>query len=386
MVNPVVVVPGIKGSGLENYYQVGGAPTWGTWQAIAGTGINNLLPTVDGEVDFADDVVTRATYVLGIAYGKFIEGLRARLEVPVYIFPYDWRQSSRLNGERLTNFIELLRRKPMNSLRGWAAGDRLVNVVGHSMGGMVIRSALSTWASRQTKAPIDNAVFIATPHYGSLDAIRAMVTGDSPILDFNKELRKLARALPSAYELLPTFDKAVIDANGVNLDIFSIANWQSNVTQTTDGIQDVTQQRLTDAKKFLSTLPLPTAAKLGVQGEAICLYGKKAASTLCQVPVDAAMGTLKNVYRFDRGQMGDGDEVVPMKSAILEGCEAIEIPYSDVGFWPTELPARVNMHAFICVLDEVQTVVSRFLKKPLQKSKSFLPINLALSLESLKTE
>jgi pimeloyl-ACP methyl ester carboxylesterase len=73
-----------------------------------------------------------------------------------WIFPYDWRQSNDISGELLADFItKKIEEGKVNRNDG-------VDVVNHSMGGLVTRSAI-----RQHKAPIRRTVYIASPHYGS---------------------------------------------------------------------------------------------------------------------------------------------------------------------------------------------------------------------------
>jgi hypothetical protein len=82
--------------------------------------------------------------------------------------------------------------------------------------------------------------------------------------------------------------------------------------------------------------------------------------------------TIENWFLFgEDGDLGpgpvrvDGDQVVTVESATLPNTALKVVPFSDVGWWPSELGARlVNFHAFICSLDEVQTLVAGFLKDP----------------------
>jgi pimeloyl-ACP methyl ester carboxylesterase len=385
-VNPVILIPGIKGSGLDNFYPLSVSPSWSSWKAIAGPPLHDILLAANGEVDDADDITNRAGQLLAPAYGKFLDGLRGRLKVPVYVFPYDWRLSNKVNGARLVDFVESIRKKPMRAIAGWAAGPRSVSLIGHSMGGLVARAALGVWADERREAPpIDHLVFVATPHLGSLDAVKAMVVGDTPLLDFAKELRKLSRALPSVYELLPRFPGgAVVDPQGAPVDLFAVGNWQSNVTEPSNGIEDVTQERLNAAKDFFATLPSPVdkaTPRYAVRGQVVCVYGRKKSSTLGRVSVipvrrDRDGFQLRNWVDFGSHPQVDGDEVVPTFSAQLPGARGIEVPFEDVGWWPSELPARVSFHAFLCVLDEVQTLVASLLANPGRTDTQHLPLNL----------
>ena len=76
------------------------------------------------------------------------------------------------------------------------------------MGGLVLRSALKTWANSPElgRLPADSVVFIATPHKGSADAVGALVKGESVAFRSRHDLRKVARTMPAVYELLPAYE------------------------------------------------------------------------------------------------------------------------------------------------------------------------------------
>lgn len=350
---------------------------------MAGPRLQDVLLEASGEVDLSDFVMNRPSQLLAPPYTKLVDGLRGRMNVPVYVFPYDWRLSCATNGKRLVEFVEAVRKKPMHSLAGWSKGARRVDLVCHSLGGLVARSALGEWVDKRQVAvgdlPISTIVFVATPHLGSLEAVKAMIVGETPLLDFRKELRKLARALPSAYELLPRFQGAVVDTAGNPVDIFDADQWQSNVTAKSDGIEDVTPARLLAAKEVLDSLPSPIDIRYKVNN-VVCLFGSKK-ETLGQVKVTGACtdGTgkvIKNWFNFANARAIDGDGVVPVESAKLKGATAIEIPYSAVGYWPSELAAFASFHAFICALDETQTIIRNVLERPELQGDAALPLNL----------
>jgi hypothetical protein len=70
--NPVVVVPGIKGSGLEGFYAMDPSTSWSFGKAVGGTSLKNLLLAANGEADQWDDVLNRPTQLLGPAYAKLV--------------------------------------------------------------------------------------------------------------------------------------------------------------------------------------------------------------------------------------------------------------------------------------------------------------------------
>jgi hypothetical protein len=350
MTRPCVLVPGILGTSLENIYPVRPETTWSLWEAAevelaGGVDIPELRLTDDGEADAADHVVTRAGWLLPVAYMAVVRALRGRLGAPVYVFPYDWRLPTAVNARRLARFVRGLRRKPMTGVPGW---DGTVDFVAHSLGGLIVRGFLEAWTALEgTPPPVGRVAFVATAHRGSLDAVDAMVRGETLFLGGRKELRKLARTFPSVYELLPTY-AALVDGSGADLDVFDAASWQSNVaTSPTDPLRPA---HLARARAYLAGLPAPAGA--------LCVFGNRPASTLRRLVAQDRGG--ERWFDFAGAERGDGDEVVTVESARLPGAPAVEIAWQDVSYFA--LKARhVSMHAFLLTLDEVQTMVCRWL-------------------------
>jgi hypothetical protein len=357
---PTLVLPGIQGSSLENFYPIDPATTWSALQVIES---RFVVPDFDAlaldgpaDADLARDVVMRASALLAAAYGPLVAGLRGRRRAPAYLFPYDWRYSNVAVAGALVRYVQALQRKPLD---GW---DGTFDVVAHSMGGLVLRAFLTAWrAATGTPPPLGRVVFIATPHLGSLDAVEALISGEAVLFGGRKELRKLLRTFPSVYELLPRFDAAVV-RNGAPLDIFDVRNWQDNVTAASKGPDDfpVVQSHLTSAQQVLSALPQPQ--DVVPPERLLVIYGDDSDSTAIQVQVGAPQATPPNWYDFDHKLKGPGDDVVPVASARLPGVAAVEIRTADVSYFhPIQHGlAALDLHAFLPALDEVATVVGRF--------------------------
>jgi pimeloyl-ACP methyl ester carboxylesterase len=147
----------------------------------------------------------------------YLENMGYILGNNFWVFPYDWTQSNRVSGRQLGQFIQnIITANPQ-----W----QQVDVINHSMGGLVTRAAAKLYA-----APIRRTVYITSPHYGSPKAffilhpkIEYSVFGNffqsvigelawkwylHQILDtennsMEKEIKALARRLDSVFELLP---------------------------------------------------------------------------------------------------------------------------------------------------------------------------------------
>ena len=107
------------------------------------------------KVDDNDDVKVVATSLIPFAYDGLIKSILAwgyKPNIDFWIFPYDWRQSNRISGHLLARFIE-------EKTDGKC--DDGVDIISHSMGGIIARAAYINGA------PIKRAAYIGCPHLGS---------------------------------------------------------------------------------------------------------------------------------------------------------------------------------------------------------------------------
>jgi len=106
-------------------------------------------------------------------YGSYLRGLRSLPNVgPVHCVGYDWRQDLRSLGEYAAEKIR-------TALEATGAGS--VCLIGHSMGGLVIRSALR--AAPELTEHIGRILFICQPATGAVVLYRRLFTGLSRGLD-----------------------------------------------------------------------------------------------------------------------------------------------------------------------------------------------------------
>jgi pimeloyl-ACP methyl ester carboxylesterase len=106
-----------------------------------------------------------------------------------------------------------------------------VDLVGHSMGGLIIAGFL---ARRGREARVRKVVTLGTPFGGSFEAVLKITTGTS---DLNEDAgssreREVARVTPSLYHLLPSFAGGVIAPRGVPNDLFDMHAWQPSIAET----------------------------------------------------------------------------------------------------------------------------------------------------------
>lgn len=216
---PLVFVPGILGSSLaQKVYKDGklktGTPFWPPDVPILKDPSKAPTIAINGLRLQAGDVVAFGLFP-GV-YNKLMLGFKNmgyNLGENFWVYPYDWRQSNRISGEGLVAFIKDKLSKPR--FKG-----KKMDVVCHSMGGLVTRYA------HRKGAPIDQVVYLASPHYGAAKAHFALHPGikmsenfiesfiveavwnsvfrqPGDVRSIQAELKRLARSFQSAWELLP---------------------------------------------------------------------------------------------------------------------------------------------------------------------------------------
>jgi pimeloyl-ACP methyl ester carboxylesterase len=138
------------------------------------------------------------------------------------LLDYDWRRDIASLGKALAGRIS-------------ADGSQQVGLVGHSMGGLVARAALTHAAGKQ----VSRLVMLGTPNSGSLGAVQAVrgtysVVRKLAMLDLRHDAEFLASAVfssfPGLYELLPANGRAG------NLDLFDPAIWPTRGPRPASGV------------------------------------------------------------------------------------------------------------------------------------------------------
>ncbi len=243
-INPVIFLPGILGSELRDAYEVDPARVFSA---------RTLMPLMDRLSDDYERIAlhpdnpryerveparVQEDRVVSLIYREFILELRHSLSkdpgqpVPVYPFAYDWRQPLVEIEERLEGFLhEVIERTLL--LRHFDASpwkkNRRVNLVGHSMGGLIIAGLLARKPELARK--VGFVATIGTPYRGSIEAVTKVCMGTSALgVDGSSSReREAARITPALYHLLPSFEGAV---RGEPCDLHDPDCWQRGVVLT----------------------------------------------------------------------------------------------------------------------------------------------------------
>lgn len=227
---PVIVIPGVAGSeftaasqfylSVENgrggtytrTYNAGDKVWVNTWEAIA-----------FGEDDYFDAMKLKADGVTPVApalrvsglYGSAYDDLVGYLErqgyvqgVDLWLFPYDWRQDVRTTAAQLDAVVTralVASNGGQTNPAAWTI--RRVDLVGHSMGGLVGRNYI---ANPARAAWVDQLLTLGAPQLGATKFLKALMYGDQFGPSFlgiglnPNEVKDVVQNMPGGMQLLPS--------------------------------------------------------------------------------------------------------------------------------------------------------------------------------------
>jgi pimeloyl-ACP methyl ester carboxylesterase len=200
----VYLLPGIMGSQL-GFVRGGNRPNDILWLDPIDIAFGRLR-----EIKLTGDSRVLAFGAMSYTYLKMALSLRVA-GFDAVLLDYDWRRDVATLGKLLAERIA-------------ADGRDQVALIGHSMGGLVARAALTHAAG----ARVSQLVMLGTPNSGSLAAVQALrgtysVVRKIAMLDLRHDAEFLATevfsSFPGLHELLPT--SGIIG----NLDLFDPGRW-----------------------------------------------------------------------------------------------------------------------------------------------------------------
>jgi len=395
--NPVIVVPGITATSLVDDYPLRTDELWSMVfnKEYARTALHP--DDLRYEAIEPAHVVPRQLFPI---YDDLIKSLRHELSAradkptPVFAYPYDWRMDIAASATRLGTFVEevLARTRLLQHYEGATALK--VDLVGHSMGGLVVCEYLSQFGRRSN---VGKVVTIGTPFSGSIEAIVKMTTGMSILTggEPKEREREAARVTPALYQLLPDFDGAVVDIEGNAVDIFDPDNMQRSVVKSlTEFVrlysvgtrskdreskaQAILANMLGNARRNRQTIDKFRTTRAGMQRSdwlAIAGAGQK---TRIQMTVRQKNGKPRFVINEDqfvnelgngnRTSLRTGDGTVPLAAAIpafLPRSGLVCVTEDDLGLFELRDRFLVEVGGFHGLLPRVN-LVQRLIAKHLQ--------------------
>jgi hypothetical protein len=199
---PVIVVPGIS----STYLIKDNNPNLEAW-INAPQMLLSINDSYLDEISLPDSFLITAKSIIRESGGNdFFTGLFRSLDSngfveneSAYEFPYDWRNGVSDSSSSLKNKIEEVKVK---------RGVNKVDLIAHSMGGLVVKKYLKDYGGNSVGKFID----IGTPHTGAPKAFKILSYGDDfgasflfGLVGLNSEkVRSISQNMPSIYELLPS--------------------------------------------------------------------------------------------------------------------------------------------------------------------------------------
>lgn len=276
---PVVIVPGVKGSLLKR----GDKEFWGKSYRVAyihkfdelqfpvlsqfDDNFNHSFGTFYHSKNVRDGGVMEK-YRIAFGFMNFFnvsiyENIRKTLEQSggysigkdLFMFSYDWRLDNRISAAHLAsqvNEYQKLYRENIekfvfegdeNKFKAfWSKLDKnnlltdddriKVNLVAHSMGGLVSRYYIQMLGGEDQ---VHKLIMLGTPNQGAMDALKAIAEGEFPESIFHfyrkKDTRSIIFSWPSTYQLLPRYSPCIKKENGdeeINLNAWGLGESYPN--------------------------------------------------------------------------------------------------------------------------------------------------------------
>jgi pimeloyl-ACP methyl ester carboxylesterase len=387
---PVIVVPGITASNLDDFYPL---PPEAVWSAVLKKKYDRIALHPDNTIYEAKEPArVRAISIFEIVYEDLVESLREELRIedkatPVFPFEYDWRQDCTLTTNLLDSFVDEVTDRT-KLIPHYHRKDFKVDLVGHSMGGLIIADYLKRFGRKER---VRRVVSIGTPFEGAIDAILKLIIGKGHLTGENPRDREriAARTMPALYQLLPSFDGAVEGIEGAPTNPFNTETWQASLLMSLSRYierykaeihpNDLLKKYLDaawDHRERVRAVDLSESLPEGAEGWlAILGIGASTQVRIENTKID------QNIYRFrvleDENAWSDdnldstetGDGTVPFKGALpqfLEKEKLICVCPKDFSRWEIRdrfLAKMSGFHGFLPAVNLVQRIVIRFLRE-----------------------
>lgn len=219
--NPVIIVPGIMGSKLLDSNNV---EIWPSISLMLFPGLDSFLNTlmlnIDGQL--IENVLPSSIF-REIRNIDFFDGLFNEIETSglienedLFEYPYDWRLDILKTASDIEPESILSLKEKIDEIKAQTGAEQ-VDIVAHSMGGLLVKKFLKDYGGDSVEKFID----IGTPHTGAPKAFKILNYGDN--FGFEKfgfdilnpiRTQEISQNMPSVYQLLPSrnyFDDS--DAN-----------------------------------------------------------------------------------------------------------------------------------------------------------------------------
>jgi pimeloyl-ACP methyl ester carboxylesterase len=270
-----------------------------------------------GDVDQDAEIVPGT---IDLSYGPFRKAVATSQYFGGSVhFPYDWRKSMRASADAFRDAI----------LKTYGDYGEQVHLVGHSMGGLIIRTALMIHG-KELWPKVGRIAFIGTPHYGSPSiagylknhlwgweeiAILAMFLSRETF----RTLRGVLSLLPAPAGIYPGTRRGE-DHPCANFDMYDAKAWKLDLdAAATVHLQSI----LDDVRHFYTDIDKWHDSLLQKYKDRMLMIAGVGQETLFRLEFDKALWglwkrTKKITERVRCDPNRDGDGSVPLASAQLE--------------------------------------------------------------------
>ena len=280
------------------------------------------------------------------------------------------------------------------------SNDPHVDLVGHSMGGLVIGGYLVAHGGAKR---IGKVATLGTPFGGSYEAPIKVLTGTANLggTESSSREREASRITPALYHLVPRFQMqlssglrpAVVDQSGAAVDLFQAANWQQGVmdslaefirmyalkpgNKTAQRVRAdaLLQEMLDDANAFRSDVDglKLSATKNGLTTASwLCIAGVDA-DTRVRLELKKNLFNLRDADRMNRWDENSdriltGDGTVPLAGAVpafLKPENLVCVLPGDLGYWELvdrAILGKVGFHGLLPKVNLVHRLVIAHLR------------------------
>lgn len=307
---PVIIVPGIMGTKLVDSSN---SEVWPNLSSMLLSVDDSYLDplSLSNTGEQSGETITADSIVRDTGGNDFFNGLFSSFssndfieDEDIFEYPYDWRMDIESSALKLKEKIEAIKAQ---------RGVEKVNLVAHSMGGLVTKKYIKDFGGDS----IDTFIDVGTPHTGAPKTFKILNYGDNldasilfKLFGLNSnKIKEISQNMPAVYQLLPS--QKYFDNADPNYYVWNGVNGSNRMTfaQTGDYLKaEGRNNALVDrAKAFHEEIDNLNPSDYGV--ETYNIVG-------CGTP------TIGQFYILEGGEhpiynikMINGDGTVPLKSA-----------------------------------------------------------------------
>lgn len=359
---PVIIVPGISSSYL-NKNEPELPEVWPNIQKMLTPGEDSYLYDLSmNSSGWPEKNLLPSDIFKKINSNDYFQGLIDELknngyeeEKNLFVFPYDWRYFIEWSANEGDPFplVKSLKEK-IEEVKTQTGADK-VDLVAHSMGGLIAKY----YIKKNGTSSVDKFIDIATPHLGSPDASKILMFGDNLGVKISwyypinsNTIKSISQNMPSIYQLLPSrnyFDPADNDYAYYIYDMHDLDNNGTKGRLNYD--QSVEFMKNTGRNNYL----------LGFNNSLHSIldnYSPQAEGVKTYNIVGCGQPTLGQIFALNKEKSGgneyglkyiNGDGTVPLKSAAA--FSAAKTYY-----------ANGTEHAYLPSTDGIKQLVASILK------------------------